>query len=366
MSLSEYQAWRMVQSDRGAASPYTFERFASPLPEIKSGEALVEISACSICGTDLSYFFGDVPTVVPPPVTLGHEASGRVLRGGGIEGKAVILPTIVPCRKCELCRTGRANRCLNQKMYGGNHGPWGGFASHIVAPISELTLVPDDCQVPLERLAVVADAISTPYQAIRRARVEPGTKVVVIGATGGLGVYLLQLARLLGAATVIGIARDAAKLDALRPYGLDAAIVNDGRPVSDLRHEIWKACKTSGINPRCSWIIFEATGTVAGQELGLSLLTFASRLVLVGYAPGAVNYQLSRVMALDAEIIGSWGADPRLYADVLQYVINGQLAVVPFTETRPMRRIAESFSELRAGRKDGRRIVLTADWTQDS
>jgi len=366
MSLSSYHAWRMVPSEREATQPFTFERFASTLPDIKSGEALVEISACSICGTDLSYFFGDVPTVAPPPVTLGHEASGRVLRGGGLEGKAVIVPTIIPCRKCELCRTGRANRCLHQKMYGGNHGCWGSFASHVVVPASELTVVPDDCQVPLERLGVVADAISTPYQAIRRARLEGGAKVVVIGAAGGLGVYLVQLAKLLGAATVIGIGRDAGKLDALKPYGMDAAIINDGRPVSELRHDIWKACKSSGTNPRYSWTIFEASGTVAGQELGLSLLTFASKLVLVGYAPGVVTQQLSRIMALDAEIVGSWGSDPHLYPDVLQHVMRGEIAIAPFTETRPMRRIAESFAELRAGRKDNRRIVLTADWKEDS
>jgi 6-hydroxycyclohex-1-ene-1-carbonyl-CoA dehydrogenase len=366
MSLSAYHAWRMIPNPQAAAQPFAFERFASALPDIASGEALVEISGCSICGTDLSYFFGDVPTVVPPPVTLGHEASGRVLRGGNLEGKAVIVPTIIPCRKCELCRAGRANRCLNQKMYGGNHGRWGSFASHVVVPASELTIVPEDCPVPLERLAVVADAISTPYQAIRRARLERGAKVVIIGAAGGLGVYLVQLAKLAGAATVVGIGRDTTKLDALRPHGLDAVVVNDGRPTAELRHDIWKACKASGTNPRSSWTIFEASGTSAGQELGLSLLTFASKLVLVGYAAGSVTHQLSRIMALDAEIVGSWGADPHLYPEVLQHVADGSIAVTPFTETRPMRRIAESFAELRAGRKDNRRIVLTADWKEDS
>lgn len=361
MTLPEYHSWRMVP-DPGAAQPFRFERFSGPLPEPGPDEALVKIAGCGICGTDLAYFRGEVPTTVAPPLTLGHEASGRIVKGGGKEGLPVIVPTILPCRKCELCLAGRANRCLRQKMFGGNHGLWGAFASHVLVPLTELTAVPAECPIPLERMAVVADAVSTPYQAVRRAGIGPGSKVVVIGASGGLGVYLVQWARLLGADVVVGVARDEARLEQLSPYGLTAAVATAGRPAEAIRHDVWNACKSAGVNPRCSWTIFEASGTVAGQELGLSLLTFASRLVLVGYAAGTVHCLLSKLIALDAEVIGSWGCDPRLYSDVVSHVAEGRIQILPFTETRPMSRIADTFAELGRDRKTLARMVLTADW----
>ena len=117
------------------------------------------------------------------------------------------------------------------------------------------------------------------------------------------------------------------------------------------------------LNPRWSWKIFEVSGTVAGQTLGLELLTFASRLILVGYAAGEITHSLSKIMAYDAEIVGSWGCDPRHYGDVIRHVAEGGVQIVPFTETRPMSRIAESFEELHAAHKATlKRIVLTADW----
>ncbi|MBA79489.1 MAG: 6-hydroxycyclohex-1-ene-1-carbonyl-CoA dehydrogenase [Tistrella sp.] len=363
-------AWQMQPGAGGAAAGFSLEAIDLPAPQLSAGEALVEIAGCGICGTDLSYFYGGVPTVASPPLILGHEVSGRVVEVAtaadeALLGRHVVVPTVIPCRKCELCRSGRANRCLRQRMLCGNYGTRGGFASHVAVPAGELTPIPEDCPLPLARMAVVADAVSTPFQAVRRARLNAGDKVIVIGATGGLGVYVSQWAKLAGAAMVVGIARDAARLDELKAHGLDAAIpVGDG-DVDHIRHELWNLCRAGGHNPRWSWTIFEASGTLAGQRLGLDLLTFASKLILVGYAGGDITTALSKVMAYDAEIIGSWGCDPRLYADVIAHVSSGDVDIMPFTETRPMSRIRESFAELKERRSGLRRIVLTNDWAAE-
>jgi len=361
MPMNHWFAWHMVPNSDGARG-FHFERVEGRLPDIGEDEALVEVAGCGICGTDLSYFYGEVPTTAPPPLALGHEASGRVLRGGGLEGRRVVVPTVIPCRTCELCRSGRANRCLRQKMLGGNYSAQGAFASHVVVPWRELALIPDDCAIPLERMAVIADAVSTPYQAVRRAAVGPGDKVVVIGATGGLGVYLVQWAKLMGAELVVGVARDAAKLESLRPYGLDAAAAVSDRAAEAARHEMWRTCNERRLNPRSCWKLFEASGSLAGQRLGIELLTFASKLTLVGYAAGEITLSLSKVMAYDAEIVGSWGCDPRHYGEVIRHVTDSKIQIIPFTETRSMARIVESFEEVRARKADLRRIVLTSDW----
>ncbi len=153
-----------------------------PLPELNDGEVLVAIAGCGVCGTDLGYLYHGVPTVVRPPLILGHEISGTVVAGDpSWLGKEVIVPTILPCRECVLCRTGRANRRLRQKMPGNSCGVYGGFASHIPVPSRELCPVPPRGAFSLEQLAVVADAVATPYQAALRGRITPGDRVIIIG-----------------------------------------------------------------------------------------------------------------------------------------------------------------------------------------
>src|SRR5205823_13468814 len=142
------QAWQMVASagereDARGSPPFHLEQRLLPLPALAPGEALVQIAGCGICGTDLGYFFGGIPTVSRPPLTLGHEISGTVVAGDASwVGKRVIVPTILPCRSCGLWGAGRANRCLSQKMPGNSYGPYGGFASHIPVPTRELCEVP--------------------------------------------------------------------------------------------------------------------------------------------------------------------------------------------------------------------------------
>lgn len=357
MMNQAFHGWYLVPDAR-QPNGFSFEHRISNLPEIGEGDALVEIAGCGVCGTDLSYFSGKVPTATTPPLILGHEISGRVIRGHGLEGREVIVPTVIPCRQCELCKTGRANRCFKQKMYGGNFGVRGGFASHVVVPAKELCLVPQKRHIPLEMLAVVADAISTPYQAVRRARVGPGSKVVIIGATGGLGIHAAQWCRAQGASVVIGVARDTSRLEQVASY-FTAVVSSAGRTEEEVRHDVWKVAKENGLNPRISWTIFETSGTLAGQKLGLSLLVTACKLILVGFAAGEINYALSKVMANDSEILGSWGCDPALYPEVLDAVLEGRIDLTPFVEPRPMDRIESTFRTMMAGERSLQRVVLT-------
>ena len=129
-----------------------------------------------------------------------------------------IVLKIENSRQCILCKTGRGNRCLNQKMPGNSLGPYGGFSSHIPVPSVDLCEVKNRGDIPLEHLAVVADAATTPYQAAKRADFQPGDNVVVIGITGGVGQYMGQMAKALGANTVVGIARNQNRLERALKY----------------------------------------------------------------------------------------------------------------------------------------------------
>lgn len=353
--------WRMVP-DRARTNGFRMEEEVLPMPPLGAGDALVRVAGCGVCGTDLGYFFDAIPTASPPPLTLGHEVAGVVVEGpSAVAGKEVIVPTIFPCRRCEMCRSGRANRCLRQRMLGGNFDRQGGFSSHIVVPAADLCPIPAGSPLGAERLAVVADAVATPYQACLRADIGEGDKIIVIGATGGLGVYAVQWARLLGAEMVVGIARDKERLALMARHGVDLPIpLNDDSNV--VRREIWRHCKERGVNPRYGWKVLEVSGTLEGQRLALELLTYTSRLVLVGFAEGEIPFQFSRLMAMDAEVFGSWGCDPRRYPEVLSYVLAGRIDILPFTETRAMGAIEDVFAEMRQPRRGLTRTILIPDW----
>ncbi len=360
------QTWQMVQpwtkdKETGEKTPGKLERTTIPMPELQPGEVLVEIAGCGVCHTDLGYFYDGVPTVSKPPLTLGHEISGRVVAGeADWIGKEVIIPAVLPCNNCPICDMGRGNRCLKQKMPGNSFGPYGGFSSHIPVPAADLCVVEDRKGMPLEWLAVVADAIATPYQAAMRADLQPGDNVIVVGCTGGVGVYMTQMAKAFGAANVVGIARNEEKLQRALKYGADYVINSRGKSVKDVRNE-FRALSKEHKWPNYAWKIFEVTGHKGGQDIALALLGFIGKLIVIGFGMAVNEYSISRLMAFDAEIIGTWACLPQYYPPTLEMVLDGRIQIEPFVETRPMSTIRETFEEAHGGTLM-KRIVLTPDF----
>jgi 6-hydroxycyclohex-1-ene-1-carbonyl-CoA dehydrogenase len=334
-----------------------------PLPDLKDDEVLIAIAGCGVCGTDLGYFYHGIPTVAKPPLILGHEMSGTVVAGDSAWlGKEVIVPTIIPCRECEYCRAGQSNRCLRQKMPGNSHGPYGGFASHIPVPARDLCVVQQRNGFDLEQLAVVADAVATPYQAALRGGVTAGDKVIVLGVTGALGMFMAQWARYLGAETIAGLGRNPVKLANSLHHGVDFTINITGKSPADVKKDFFTECRGRSIDSKCGWKIFEMTGSRAGQETALDLIGPAGTLVVVGYGPESVCWHISKLMVRDAEIRGTWGCPPGLYPFVLERVLAGDIRIAPLVETRPMSQITATFDEGRINGNPGKRVVLVPDF----
>jgi 6-hydroxycyclohex-1-ene-1-carbonyl-CoA dehydrogenase len=355
------QPWTK-DKETGEKTPGKLERTSIPVPELQPGEVLVEIAGCGVCHTDLGYFYYGVPTVSKPPLTLGHEISGRVVAGEeSWIGKEVIIPAVMPCNNCPICAAGRGNRCLAQKMPGNSLGIYGGFSSHIPVPAADLCVVEERGDMPLEWLAVVADAVTTPYQAAMRAGLRGGDLVIITGVTGGVGVYMAQMAKAFGAKVVVGIARNPEKLERALQYGADYVISSADKSVDEIRNEFRALCKENGLPHNYGWKIFEVTGSKAGQEIALALLSFIGKLIWVGFSTNVNEYSLSRLMAFDAEIIGTWGCLPKYYPAALQMVLDGRIQIEPFVETRPMSTIQETFEEAHAG-KLMKRVVLMPDF----
>jgi 6-hydroxycyclohex-1-ene-1-carbonyl-CoA dehydrogenase len=216
--------------------------------------------------------------------------------------------------------------------------------------------------MPLEHLAVVADAVTTPYQAAKRAGLQPGDQVIIMGVTGGVGVYMAQTAKALGAKTVIGVARNPEKLKRALHYGTDFVISSQDKAVKDIRNEFREICKKNGLEAGYGWKIFEVSGTKGGQDIALELLSFTGKLIIIGFGMAKSEYSVSRLMAFDAEIIGTWGCLPEYYPIVLGMVLSKKIDIGPFVEARPMSQIQAVFDEVHKAGSPEKRIVLTPDF----
>ncbi len=351
--MSTIQAYQMTATD----APLV--KVAMPFPEIKENDAVVQVAGCGVCHTDLSFWHSGVPTRHQLPLVLGHEISGIVIEGPSqFKGRKVVVPAVLPCGQCELCKRGRGNICQKQLMPGNDFH--GGFASHAVVPAQYLVPVPESALVDhsLAELAVIADAVSTPYQVIVKSDLRPGDLAIVIGV-GGIGIYAAQLAGILGGKVVaIDIAQD--KLDQLAQVGVTSTVCAAGLDVKGIKEKVKEHCKKLGA-PSHSWKIYECSGTKPGQELAFALLGTAGTLSVVGFTLDKLDMRLSNLMAFDANIIGTWGCRPELYADVIDLVAKGKLKLKPFTETRPMSQINTVFQEALA-HKLARRAVLIPDF----
>ncbi len=188
---------------RGYACPAPnkpFEAFSFELTAPAKDQAIVRVAGCGVCHTDVSFATGQVAPRKPFPLVLGHEISGEVIEAGAdfakLKARKVIVPAVMPCGVCAMCKAGYENTCKAQFMPG-NDGH-GGFASHILVPARHLTPLPDNLsEQDLAELSVIADAVTTPYQTIARANLQEDDVAIIIG-TGGIGTYGVQIAAAIG------------------------------------------------------------------------------------------------------------------------------------------------------------------------
>lgn len=354
MPRSEWDAWYMTAP--GARLEQRPLASRSPGP----GEAVVEVAGCGVCHTDLSFLMHGVKTRSALPLVLGHEISGYVREvGPGVDealvGRAVVVPAVLPCGECDLCRAGRRAICRNQVMPGNDRH--GGYASHVTLPARYFCVVPDRLLASHElwELAVVSDAVSTPFQAVKRSGLAAGDFAVFVGA-GGIGVHGVQIASAAGA-NVVAVDVSPAKLEQARAAGAKAGVDATGMSPKDARKAVRAVADSLGASPHC-WKIFETSGTRAGQETAFALVGFGATLSVVGYTAERVELCLSNLMAYDAEARGNWGADPLVYPELLEWLADGRIQVKPFVERHPLAAINEVLDDADHGRL-AKRAVLT-------
>jgi len=351
---------RWVMTGRGEPLVKAAFETLAPGPE----EVLIEIAGCGVCHTDLGYYYDGVRTKHELPLALGHEISGRVVDTGADAmrwmDRAVIVPAVIPCGQCDACRRGKSTICPQQKMPGNDiHG---GFATHIIVPAQGL------CEVDVERLAragieladlsVIADAVTTPYQAVVQAGVGPGDLVVVNGV-GGVGGYAAQIATAFGA-VVAAIDVDDAKLAAIAGHGASLTLNARQHGLRELKAAIGAFARQHSLR-QTEWIIFECSGTRAGQETAFGLINHGATLCVVGFTMDKVEIRLSNLMAYHARAVGNWGCQPELYPRALEMVLDGRVEVAAFVEKHPLSEINRVLEAAHAGALKRRAVLVPAN-----
>ncbi|MGH9523353.1 MAG: 6-hydroxycyclohex-1-ene-1-carbonyl-CoA dehydrogenase [Terriglobales bacterium] len=330
-------------------------------------DVVVEVAGCGICHTDVGFAEGGVPTRHALPLVLGHEVCGRVVAAG--EGarhwlkKLVIVPAVIPCGTCDACKAGRPTICRQQFMPG-NDGD-GGFATHVRVPARGLCFVPEPLPpgVTAAQLAVVADAVTTPFEAIRRSKLTEKDVAVVVGV-GGIGGFGVQIAAASGAA-VVAIDIDDEKLQLAAQHGAGLTLNSSSMDEKSLKAEVRKFTKLQ--RPGSVGLkIFEMSGTSGGQATAFNLLDFGAYLAVVGFTPKKLDLRLSNLMAFDATACGNWGCPPEQYPPALKLVLTGKVAIAGYVQEYPLADAAEVLEAVKRHDIKKRAVLVPSHGVQEN
>ena len=319
-----------------------------PVPSPGPEDVLVKVAACGVCHTDLHYIDHGVPTFKTPPLILGHECSGVVEECGSNvhswkSGDRVLLPAVVSCGSCRMCRLGRENICERMNMFGNNIN--GAYAEYVLAPAKDIFALP--AEVPLTDAAIIADALSTPYHAVKnRARVQLSDRVLVFGC-GGVGINVVQMAAAAGG-DVVAIDVKQNKLDLALKLGARAA-------VNAATEDVRKAVKN--LFPGGADIAIEAIGNPSTIEQAFECVRAGGRLCVVGYSDHTAKLNAAKLMFREMEIVGSLGCRPVDYPGVINLVTQKRIHLAPvITHRFALDQINEALDVLRKG--EGLRILI--------
>jgi NADPH:quinone reductase-like Zn-dependent oxidoreductase len=325
--------------------PSAFKLEDVPIPAIGDDDVLVKVAACGVSYRDVVERNGTYRRDVTFPLIIGLEISGVVQKIGSAvrrlrPGDRVCSKAFSSCGYCRYCRTGRESTCRNRKPVRG------GYAEYVCLPQDAFVLVPEE--LALETACSLGPGAGVAINAVRDvARVTIGETVLITGASGGVGLPSLQLAKMAGA-RVIAVTRGANKRSFLREAGADEIVVfNDGSFVEAVR----ELTADEGVD-----VVIDTVGSHV-FEMAFDSLALHGRYAVVGQLSGdSVAINLARIFFKRAQLLGVGSVSRVQLEDAVRLTCAGALR--PRTaRVMSLREIAEAHQLVEDGALMGRVIV---------
>jgi (R,R)-butanediol dehydrogenase/meso-butanediol dehydrogenase/diacetyl reductase len=298
-----------------------FELVDVPEPQVGPGLAVVHITRCGICGTDLHGFLGADPY---NPAICGHEWVGTVAAVGGDvtvvgEGERVVAGIAPACGRCTECRSGRTAYCTHAFLGMIGRDPLaprhGGFAPRIA--LDATRLVPVSSQLSDDEAAIV-EPTTVALHAVLRTRPQAGETVIVQGC-GPIGLLTLQCAAALGAEHVVAIEPSAHRRDLALAVGADEALTPDEAGERFLR---------AGAD-----LVFECAGVPATVQRAVDLVRRGGRVNLVGLASGTATMSPGAWLLKEVTVVASLGYLHHEFGEAIDLIADGAVQVAPLHDS---------------------------------
>jgi propanol-preferring alcohol dehydrogenase len=328
-----------------------------PVPRPGPDDALVRVFACGSGLTLHHVVTGNAPGKLP--LVIGHEVVGEVVEAGahaeGIAvGDRVTLHGLLFCGHCRMCLTAREPLCETMRGMIGRQTD-GGYAEYLVAPARNCIKLPPALlqRWSAEQACVIADAVATPYKVARHAHIRAMETCVVYGGAGGVGIHMIQTAKLRGA-RVIGVDVGAEKCAAMAKEGADEVI--DGKS-QDVVGEIRRLTKGWGAD-----VVADFVGATETLRNGVAALAKGGRLVIVGLSRASeamVSSLAAPLLQAEQSILGSRAFSRMEIADCLELCASGVLRPV-VNHVYPLEQANEAHALVGSGRNIGRVVLSVA------
>lgn len=284
-----------------------------PIP--KEGEALLQVHYGGICGSDLGLYRGNMSDYAKYPMIPGHEIAAKIIEIHGESGELhpgelVTLNPYFNCGQCYSCRRGYVNCCTNNQTMG--LAREGGFAEYITMPVERLY----SGKGLDARKLVLVEPLCISYHAVKRGRVKPGDKVLIVGA-GTIGMGALMTAKQLGAEVYVCNVTEK-KLEFAQKLGADGVIYNDDDRT--FREKVDVLTDGNGFD-----VTIEAAGQPATMLNCIEAAAHRGRVVEVGITNKPTELVFNVVEKKELEIIGSRNAMREDFLELIDMICSGKL-----------------------------------------
>ncbi|WP_235886272.1 zinc-dependent alcohol dehydrogenase [Paenibacillus cymbidii] len=322
--------------------PRTMNIRELPIPEPAEDEVLIRVEKVGICGSELGGYLGH-NSLRKPPLVMGHEFAGSVERIGAAvshlqAGDRVTVNPLVSCGICRYCTNGQAQLCPKRSLLGA-HRP-GAFAGYVAVPVKNVFRLPDG--VSMEEGAF-AEPFACAVHLLRMLRLTPTDKLLIVGA-GPIGLFTLQAAHVYGLRDVTVLDLNRSRLEIAAELGAVCATT-----LAELDESLREGAYDAAV---------DAVGAAVTRRQCIDAVRPGGQVMFTGLHEADSSLPINTAIRSEIRMTGAFAYAPEDFAAALQWIGEGRVSMMPWTETVALAAGGESFEKLIQGPGKTAKILL--------